>query len=444
MRTYHAAHVSSSVNLNTPPSTHRARAAVADPFGDRVHVILFVLFGLLLPIGGIPWAKEVVFGAIIVWCVLRATVGRVAYAWTSAWHSPLIWLIFGWMAWSALSITWSHDPTWGADQWKGLRLLLIPILFWPVAHRWRSALAAFTAGGTVIAIIVIAQAFDWIGMEWAGSRPMAFMGYCGGVLAATSAAHFGFTLTQPGRWSVVWHLAGLAITLLALIFNETRSAWLGVLLAAMLTVLVVVGLRATLRARALLIVTAILTGLAIATTIDAGLLESQGANRVAARLERAVQEFEEPTGKALWRSPNRGSARFRLRIWNAIIVVSKQRPIAGWGLGGISHAIQDYPGLTFAKRGAITDHQYDPHSSYLYQMGSTGYIGLLLMLGTLLTAIWLFVTRIRCDATLVVPLAMLSVWIVGSVFESSILSGTAVGLLGLSLAAAATPSREAA
>ncbi len=164
------------------------RAAKADPFGDRIHTILFVLWAFALPLGMIPWAKDVVFGGLIIWSVLRATVGHVGYAWSGVPRSPLAWLLALWLLWSSLSLTWSPNPAFGVDQLSGLRMLFVPLTAWPVLRKWKLALAGFIIGGTLVAAVIVAQAAGWVPTDMPGStyRPDASMGtWNAGMICAT-------------------------------------------------------------------------------------------------------------------------------------------------------------------------------------------------------------------------------------------------------------------
>jgi hypothetical protein len=92
---------------------------------------------------------------------------------------------------------------------------------------------------------------------------------------------------------------------------------------------------------------------------------------------------------------------------------------------------------------SIDQGQFNPHSSFIYQAACTGLIGLALLLGVLGLAVIRLALFMGRDPQTVVPLAMLSAWIVVSAFESTLLAGVGAGLLVLSLIPAMVPSAHA-
>lgn len=411
-------------------------AAQADPFGDRVHTILFVLWAITLPLGTIPWAKDVFFGGLIVWSVLRMTVGHVDYAWAGIFRSPLALLLMAWIAWSSLSLLWSPNATFGADQLGGLRMLIIPIVAWPVLRKWPLALNGFVFGGTLVGAGILAQFLGWIEIHDPSRdfRPSMSMGaWAGGlVVAATFIGHYLQASLKPGAASVVWHIGGSSIVMMAIVLNATRSCWIAICIAGVGSTLILMVLAPSIRRRIFLIVTAAVTGLAIAATIDDAFLDSRGATLILRRAVPAIEEFQD----ASMLDANRGSINYRRKMWNGGRNLIEQRPIAGWGLGGLSTGLLSQPGLASRhnpQETPINASQFNPHSSYVYQAASTGLIGFGIMTCTLIGAIVLMVSRIRRSPMIIVPLAMLAIWSVVSTFESTLLSGIGVGLLVLFL-----------
>jgi O-antigen ligase len=420
-----------------------ARAAKADPFGDRIHTILFVLWAFTLPLGMIPWAKDVAFGGLIVWSVLRATVGHVGYAWSDVPRNPLAWLLVLWAVWSSLSLIWSGNPAFGFDQLGGLRMLAVPFAAWPVLRKWRMVLAGFVLGGTLIAAGVVGQSIGWIPTEFPGRahRPSMSMGVwaAGLVCVTTLLGHFLLIGIKAGAASVVWHLGGVVITLMAVVLNATRSCWLALIVAGVGGLIVLIVLIPTLRWRIFLIATAATTGVAVAATIDDAFLESRGATIVLRRMSPAMEQLGDSTGFAA----NRGTVNYRRKMWNGGRNIIIKNPIAGSGLGGFSSELTKQPGLAFEwpyDKDSIDQQQFNPHSSYVYQGASTGLVGLLVMLGTLGVAVIRMGLRIRGEPLAIVPLAMLSAWIVVSTFESTLLSGVGVGLMTFFLIPAMAPA----
>jgi O-antigen ligase len=409
-------------------------AAKADPFGDQVHTILFVLWAVALPLGNIPWAKDVLFGGLIVWSVLRATVGHVDYAWAGIFRNPLALLLMAWVAWSSASLLWSPNPAFGSDQLGGLRMLAIPFVAWPVLRKWRLALGGFLVGGTLIGAGIVAQFSGWVDIPdfdpTRESRLSMSMGVwtAGLVCSATFIGHYLLTGIKSGTAAVVWHIAGGSIVIMAIVLNGTRSCWIALFIAGIGSTLILMVLAPSLRRRFFLIVTAAIAGLATAATIDDAFLDSRGAAMILRRSIPAIVEFQETSTFAV----NQGTIHYRRKMWNGGYNLIVQRPLIGWGLGGFSAGLINQPGLASRHNPdgtPINANQFNPHSSYVYQAASTGLIGFGIMAGTLIVAICLMVSRIRRTPMTIVPLAMLSMWIVVSTFESTLLSGIGGGLL---------------
>jgi O-antigen ligase len=441
-------HASTTTERKTAPGDmiagdYISRAAAADPFGDRFHTILLVLWAFTLPLGMIPWAKEVMLGALIVWGILRATVGRVDYAWWGVPRSPIAWLLVAWVALASLSLLWSPNPEFGADQLGALRFVGVPFAAWPVLRHWRKAMAGFLLGGTIVAAVIIAQGIGWIDPDipTRPNRPAASMSVwsAGLICTATFLGHYLLIGVKPGAASIVWHVGGAAIAIMAIVLNATRSCWIALAIAAVGGVLVLFALAPTLRWRTFLIATAAVTGLAASTTIDEALLGSTGSNMVIRRTVQALHELNDSSHIAV----NRGTVSYRLKAWNGGRNVIEARPILGWGLGGLSTGMLRHPGLSRSSdqnQTSIDQSQFNPHSSYIYQAATTGLIGLALLVGLLAVAVTRVVLRMGRDPHMIVPLALLSAWIVVSVFESTLLTGVGVGLLLFFLIPAMVPS----
>lgn len=445
-------HARTTAKMEAPPSNTLAgdaiaRAAAADPFGDRVHTVLFVLWAFTLPLGMIPWAKDVMFGGLIVWSVLRATLGHVDYAWSGVPRSPLAWLLIGWVIWSSVSLLWSPNPAFGADQLGGLRMLAVPFAAWPVLRKWKMALAGFIIGGTLVAAGIAAQSVGWIPTDTPARvrRPAMSMGVWNAGLVCTAAllGHFLLIAIKAGAASVVWHIGGATVATMAVVLNATRSCWLALLVVGVGGALVLIVLIPTLRWRVFLIATAATAGLAIAATIDDAFLNSRGAKIVMKRMVPAIEQFGDSTEFPA----NRGTVNYRRKMWNGGRNLIARKPIAGWGLGGLSTGLISQPGLDFEwpfNKTTIDQQQFNPHSSYVYQAASTGLIGLAVMLCVLMVAVIQMGGRIRREPVITVSLAMLAAWIVVSAFESTLLAGVGVGMLAMFLIPAFRVSRTTA
>jgi O-antigen ligase len=304
-------------------------------------------------------------------------------------------------------------------------------------------LAGFVLGGTIVAAVVAAQFVGWIDVDTPkrALRPAASMlvWSAGLICTMTLLGHYLLINVKPGAASIAWHVGGGVIAIMAVVLNATRSCWIALAVAGLGSLVVLLALAPGLRLRTFLIATAALTGIAAAATIDESYLGSTGATLVIRRGVAAVTELNNSSHVAV----NRGSVSYRLKSWNAARNAIAERPIAGWGLGGLSTGMSRYPGLARgdeSNRTPINQAQFNPHSSYIYQAGSTGTIGLALLVGVLAMGVARLVLRVRHSPQAVVPLAMLSAWIVVSTFESTLLSGVGVGLMTFFLIPAMAPA----
>ncbi|HEY1250189.1 MAG TPA: O-antigen ligase family protein [Thermoanaerobaculia bacterium] len=155
-------------------------------------------------------------------------------------HSPLTQVAGLFALFTVLSTIFSREPAVSARHAAGvLLLLLLPITMDLVdgEARARRLLLALSAGGVILAVIGIWQFLhggDDLGNRIRGtlSHYMTFSG----IAMASACLLLGFALEGPGRWRLVGLLG--ALPLAAVLLTFTRNAYVG-LVAALLLYLVV-------------------------------------------------------------------------------------------------------------------------------------------------------------------------------------------------------------
>ena len=130
-----------------------------DPFGHYIHLLFALLFCLLLPLATAP--KEFAWAGLAVISLVRAQ--RIRECYTGLFQNRTLWLLFAWTAWHSISILWSLDQKTGLDELKTFRVVITPILLWPVLGQVRLLIGVFLIGVVVANFVQLTQYFHWFG-----------------------------------------------------------------------------------------------------------------------------------------------------------------------------------------------------------------------------------------------------------------------------------------
>ena len=136
-------------------------------------------------------------------------------------------------------------------------------------------------------------------------------------------------------------------------------------------------------------------------------------------------------------------------MWGATVQEWSKRPLSGWGYGGLAEGLHAYPGIAMQKHvvEGLATHEtpMDPHSTWMFTLGSSGLLGLGIVIATLTMAIFYLVQGAKSDPANLTMLGGIACWCTISTFESTVLNGSAIAILSMFFVAAlaAAQLREA-
>jgi O-antigen ligase len=206
----------------------------ADPFGDRIHLGLAMLAGLVVGSNTAPC--EFAFAALFVCWVVRLTKiwnwgGRI-------FGQGLARMLTVWSVFAVLSLVWSVNPGQGGEELLRIRFVLLPLLVYPVADRAKPIITSFLLG---VAAIHVVQFMQYVGLFSsfvdAGRHNMErFRGLnhpvASGNLICMAACIYVAGLLAPGERGgrtiarrVVCGV-GLAVSAVGLLATGSRGPWI--------------------------------------------------------------------------------------------------------------------------------------------------------------------------------------------------------------------------
>ncbi len=391
-----------------------------DPIGDTLQTALVALYLLTLALAGTT-TKDVV------WATLAAcTMGRFPVIWrcyTVLLRDPLLWLFVAWAAWRTLSLVWSADRVAGLEELGAARVLLTPLMMWPVLDRASLFVRAFLIGVLGHNLVQLAQSLHWLGLEPdVNGRLNGFLHpiQLGALCLAAMCWYISALVNGAGarRVAITWWVTGLAAATAGLIFTGSRGPWVAAALTVPLALIVIAVRRpATRRAAALVAVVGI-------ATVTATLPWTGGYVRH--RIDQAVGDVN-----AAWGS---GGGDFstdvgkRLARWEGAWRLLLAHPFTGTGAGGYGQAMQE---LGYAPVTALDHHA---HSVFMHEAAVLGLPGALITLAIgamVLKRAWSDPPGDRyADGTFFVLVG----WLVGALFDCYHFNGTMFGLFTVAVA----------
>jgi O-antigen ligase len=410
-----------------------------DPIGHNIHTVLAAGYLSLLPLQTMP--KDVAFAVLLAYALIRLPTTWRCY--TALIRLPITWLLVAWAGWAALSLAWSADPRQGFDEFGAMRMLLTPVMLWPVLDRMR-----WLIGAALLGVLAqnIAQALQFLG--WYNIRPEdGEAGRAGGWIHPI----------QTGTWcmaAICWNLAAvlttrggariaslflLVIACIGLILSQSRGPWLASGIVVPLT-LVVIAIRRP-ESRRIAAVLAIV-----------GVLAAAGAwplagNVVVSRIQQAWSELDE---QRLDETPWSGTA-VRLGLWTWAWEIFTDRPLAGAGAGSFRLACAELPSFqeTIRRANELNPKRVDriprdhAHSTYLHTLATLGAVGGVILLATIVLLLRQCLRDPPDHPYAMATVFILFGWLIGAQFECSHLNGHVFGLFAL-LATITIPRRAPA
>ena len=408
-----------------PPGDEQQTAATLryarqrDPIGDRVQVAFVAIYLLTLALAGTS-AKDIAWGSLAV-CALA----RLPFIWrcyTVLLRDRLVWLLAAWAAWRLLSLFWSPNPAQGFDECAAARVLLTPLLIWPVLDRATLFVSVFLVGVFAHNLVQFSQAMHWFGLEPNVNErldgflhPIHLGALCLAAMTWQVSALVHARGARPA--AVAMRVVGLGAATAGLVFTGSRGPWIAAAVAIPMT-LIVIGIRrpATRRAAVALAVGGLVAGAASWPWTG---------DYVRFRLDQAVRQFALSSTDVADLDTEVGE---RLGRWFGAGRIALDHPLAGTGAGGYGPTMLEgeYREVT-----AVTHHA---HSLYLHDAATLGFTGLaftLVVLFACLRRAWSDPPRDRYgDGSFFVLVG----WLIGALFDCYQFSGTMFGLFSVVIA----------
>lgn len=253
---------------------------------------------------------------------------------------------------------------------------------------WGALLGSFAVGVSALLDLYRAFGFDIdrflaetdfrVGGGW---HPVVF-GMLAAALTLIAAAGRAYFADQ-GRWSqLIWGL-GVGFGLMATLLTNTRGAWLALLVALGIAILLKIR-HLSGRPRAVLLMTLVLLPVML-----------YQVPRIEMRVDQAVADIRTSLVEIAAGKPAEAPIGARFEMWRAALLIADENPWLGAGLGGPGYQEQAAK-LVAADRApslvAIFSHA---HNQYLNTLVTRGTVGLFAELCLMLTCLWLFIAYWR-------------------------------------------------
>jgi len=433
---------------------------IHDGVGHQIHTFLAMLFLGLLPISTAP--KDFAFGLLLIWTLIR--LPHIWRSFSSLCRQPVVITIVAWAGFFALSMAWSPDAGQGFDEFGAFRVLVIPLLLWPILDRVAWLIGAALLGVFAHNLIQLLQVTAILPMTPGdGDRIRGFVhpGKGGAWCAAAVVWHL-FALINARGWFRWVSLVLLIMAGLGLAASGSRGAWLSLAVAMPLALVVTAVRRPSARpVIGAVTMTAILLAIALWPMVGTSLKS---------RVDETVAEAREAREQGVYWS----SSGLRIALWGWAVEIFRQYPLAGAGAGGFSVRYAELPLFHRACEGArdlslrevagarlesptrtdegrakklaerrikymSRDHA---HSTYLHTLAQQGVVGMALLvcaMGAIVVRAW----KDRFDHPYAgAALFVLVSWMVGAQFDCYELNGNQLGLLAV-VVASVMPRRAA-
>jgi O-antigen ligase len=407
-------------------------ALAADPFesarrldvrGHRIHVAAAALYCFSVAIAQAP--EGISLGLLLFMAVVRLRFTWRTYALVL--RQPVVIAFSAWAAWTALSLAWTPDVQQGIDELQDFRVLLVMGAFWPVLDRMPLFIGSLLAGIATQNIVQLATLPSELqkldprdGLRVRGLlQPIQTGAFC----AAAIAWHLASALLARGRTQILsW--TGLVLAAVGLLITGSRGPWLSAAASVPLaTIWLAFRYRAARLPAVLLIAGALLTSVAAWPLIG---------DKIEGRIQSAVEQWHAAVDEGDY-STDVG-LRVMLAKWSWRFL--EERPLTGHGAGSFHSKIlasAEYPQLIqrFPDKKPEFFAPGHPHSSPMHVLASTGAVGGVLFLATILLLLVAAVRNRHDTPYSAVHGFVLLGWLIGSLFDCYHLNAHQFGLFAL-------------
>ena len=379
-----------------------------DPFGHSVHTAFALCYVLLLPIATAP--KDIAWAALAVTTLAR--LPRIHRCFKAPSRDRLIWLLLAWAAWHSISILWSADRAAGLDELGAFRVVLTPLLLWPVLDHAALFIGAFLVGVLGANFVQLTQQFHWLGQKPGyGGRLEAWLHpvHTGAICAAAICWHL-LAILNGKRWLRWLSLIGAAAAVAGLLGSGSRAPWLAIAVTVPLSLLVM-GLTTRRLRRVVLMI-------AVVGIVGAGVAWVATGDFVTNRIQQARDDIRQAMDGDFHTDVGE-----RLARWDAAWKVFVDSPLNGAGAGGLGHAIGELG------HGDVSPENFHAHSVYMHVLACTGLPGALILAGIVIMSVRRVWNGRAEHVYAVGTILVLSTWLIGAAFDAYHLNGNMFGLL---------------
>ena len=331
-------------------------------------------------------------------------------------------MLAAWAAWRLLSISWSSNPAQGLDECAAARVLLTPLLMWPVLDRATLFVSVFLVGVFGHNLLQLSQAMHWFGLKPGVNQrldgllhPIYLGAMCLAAMTWQASALVHCRGARPatiGLWVI-----GLGAATTGLVFTGSRGPWIAAAVVLPVTVLVI-GIRRPATRRAAL-------ALAVGGLVAGAASWPWTGDYIRFRIDQAVTQFAVSSPDPADLDTEVG---WRLGRWLGAGRIALDHPFVGTGAGGYGHAMSQ------GEYREATTETHHAHCLYLHDAATLGFTGLgltLVVLFACLRRAWSDPPRDRYgDGSFFV----LAGWLIGAGFDCYQFSGTMFGLFSLVIA----------
>ena len=391
----------------------------------------------------VPGAKDVLLVALLIYTVLRQP--KIHRCYGPLFRDPLAWWILAWPAWFAISLAWSPAPVFGAEELRAWRMLLVPLLLWPVMQQYRLLIITFVVGCGVVVLVQLGQVIGVPGFELdIQGRADAWMHpILAGAMLVTAAIWMLAGVLQWRERRAVAMAACLIVVVVGLALTGSRGPWVSLAVAGTMLVIGTLVLCPTARRRTVTMGALGLVAIGGLILLDVYVLSGRLTGPVRSRIETAMVETDSSAGDDHYEIELGGWHRtpvgYRLLIWEATRNVFLEHPITGIGGGGLSTELDEAWWLSDPNAAAagipLREQHLNPHSLYLQVLASTGLIGCLLLVIPMILAASRLLGRAG-DPVFFGTTFVLVAWAAGAAFDAYQMMTAQVAVLMLVYAAA--------
>lgn len=330
--------------------------------------------GMYLP------TEPLLFGVLILF-IFKLISGRsIDYR---IFRHPISYIIYAYFGWMLLTTITSEMPLVSL-KFVIARMWFVASFYFIAAHLFQSInhikryiyLYIFPLIGVIVYTIVrhSQYGFDKVSAHWVMEPLFKDHTSYGAVLAMYFPITIGLVILR--KQSLIMRvLIGMAILILTagLILSFTRAAWISVVGAAGILMLMALGIRL----RTVLIATGIVAGLLVFSWDNIQIALESNKQESSDKLDEHVSSISNVSSDA--------SNLERLNRWHCAIELFKERPIVGWGPG--TYQFVYAPFQRSEDRTIISTNQGDggnAHSEYLGPLAEQGVLGSVIVIALLL------------------------------------------------------------